>query len=257
MPVFLVLWDVDFTLVNTRGVGIHLYQLAFTDLYGRDLPPTAARANMAGRTDRAIALDVLAIAGVPDPPGEVSRFEAALARFAPGTAPMVAKSGYAMPGAAAAIAALAAIPGVRQSLLTGNVRAMAEVKLEPFGLTEHLDLDSGAYGNESEVRADLVDLARARAGAAARAGAGAGAGDGAGGGDGAGFAGRATVLVGDTPLDVEAALVSGARAVGVATGRFSADELESAGAHAVLTDLTDTAQVVAAVLGPAAAKAPS
>ncbi len=241
---FLVLWDVDFTLVNTRGVGIHLYQVAFADLYGRDLPETAGRANMAGRTDRAIALDVLALAGIPDPPGEVARFEAALARFAPGTADMVARVGRAMPGAVAATAALALVPGVRQSLLTGNVRAMAQVKLEPFGLTAHLDLDAGAYGNESEVRADLVGLARARAGAAARAGTATS--------DGAGYDGQATVLIGDTPLDIEAALAAGARAVGVATGRFSADELEAAGADAVLPDLTDTAQVIAAVLGPAA-----
>ncbi|HET9895495.1 MAG TPA: haloacid dehalogenase-like hydrolase [Streptosporangiaceae bacterium] len=240
VPVFLVLWDVDFTLVNTRGAGIYLYQLAFTDLYGRSLPEAAAGANMAGRTDRAIALDVLALAGIPDPALEVFRFEAALARFAPGTACLVAKVGYAMPGAGAAIAALACVPGVRQSLLTGNVRAMARVKLEPFGLTEHLDLDAGAYGNESEVRADLVGLARTRAAAAA-------ADD-----DGAGYSGQATVLVGDTPLDVEAALATGARAVGVATGQFSTDDLQAAGAHAVLPDLTDTGKVVAAVLGPAA-----
>jgi phosphoglycolate phosphatase len=80
---FLVLWDVDFTLVNTRGVGFQLYQLAFAELYGRQLPDEAANANMAGRTDRAIALDVLAMCGIPDPPEQVARFEAALSRLAP------------------------------------------------------------------------------------------------------------------------------------------------------------------------------
>jgi len=54
------------------------------------------------------------------------------------------------------------------------------------------------------------------------------------------FGGLSTVLVGDTPFDVEAALVAGARAVGVATGGYSAAELAAAGAHAVLPDLTDT-----------------
>jgi len=57
------------------------------------------------------------------------------------------------------------------------------------------------------------------------------------------------VLVGDTPLDVAAALATGARAIGVATGQFPASELEAAGASAVLTDLTGTAEVVTAVLG--------
>lgn len=233
MSAFLVLWDVDFTLVDTRGVGFQLYQLAFAELYGRELPVRAADANMAGRTDRAIALDVLALCGIPDPPGQVARFEAALSRLAPGLVDMVVARGMALPGAAAALAALAASGAVRQSVLTGNVKTMAEVKLRPFGLTAHLDLDIGAYGNESGVRSDLVALARERAFAAY----------------GHHYDGEATVLVGDTPLDVEAALSTGARAVGVATGRSSASDLVAAGAHAVLPDLGNTAEVVAAVLG--------
>ncbi len=119
-----------------------------------------------------------------------------------------------------------------QSLLTGNIRPLAEVKLGALGLTRHLDLEVGAYGDLHEVRSELVGPARRRAAAAY----------------GADFGGRATVLVGDTPLDVEAAVVAGARAVGVATGGFGVAELASAGADAVLPDLTDTSRVVAAVL---------
>jgi phosphoglycolate phosphatase len=227
-----VLWDVDFTLTTTPGVGVQLYRLAFADLYGLDLPASAAAANMAGRTDRAIALDVLELAGIPDPPGQVGEFEATLARLAPSVAELVVARGRALPGTVSALAALADA-GARQSVLTGNVRAMAEVKLTPFGLTEHLDLDVGAYGNESAVRADLVHLARSRAVAAY----------------GEDFTGQATVLVGDTPLDIEAALATGARAVGVATGRSAAADLDRAGADAVLADLSDTGRVLAAVLG--------
>ncbi|HUC60210.1 MAG TPA: HAD hydrolase-like protein [Streptosporangiaceae bacterium] len=233
MSSFLVLWDVDFTLVNTRGVGIHLYQLAFRDLYGRDLPPEGEKADMAGRTDRAIVLDVLATAGVPDPPGEVSRFEAALARLAPAVEDMVKAKGRVMPGASAALGALTSRSAF-QSVLTGNVRAMAEVKLAPFGLLKYLDLDIGAYGDESAVRADLVHLARGRATST----------------HWKSFHGQATILVGDTPLDIEAARATGARSVGVATGRFSEAELIAAGADAVLADLTDTEAVVNAVVTP-------
>jgi phosphoglycolate phosphatase len=229
---FLVLWDVDFTLVDTRGVGLHLYRLAFRDLYGRDLPSESEKADMAGRTDRAIALDVLTLAGIADPPAEVSRFEAALSRLAPSVADMVNDKGRVMPGASAALGALTGL-SARQSVLTGNVRAMAQVKLAPFGLLEHLDLDVGAFGNESAVRADLVHIARGRAASAYWQN----------------FAGQATILVGDTPLDIEAAQATGARGVGVATGRFSEAELIAAGADAVLADLTDTNEVVAAVFG--------
>jgi phosphoglycolate phosphatase len=229
---FLVLWDVDYTLVNTFGVGRNLYRAVFADLYGRDLPAVADGASMAGRTDRAISLEVLELAGVPDPRGQVSRFETALGQLAPGVTGVVAATGKPLPGAAAALAALAGVPGVVQSVLTGNVRPLAEAKLAPLGLTTHLDLDVGAYGNEHETRSELVHLARDRAAAAY----------------GRDFGGQAAVLVGDTPLDIEAALVTGARAVGVATGQFSLAELQATSAHAVLPDLTDTGAVLAAVL---------
>jgi phosphoglycolate phosphatase-like HAD superfamily hydrolase len=122
---------------------------------------------------------------------------------------------------------------VVQSLLTGNIRPLAEVKLGPLGLTRHLDLDVGAYGDTHEVRSELVGPARRRAATAY-------------GGD---FGEQATVLVGDTPFDIGAAVVTGARAVGVATGGFSVAELARAGADAVLPDLTDTDRVLAAILG--------
>src|SRR5262249_15895295 len=97
-----------------------------------------------------------------------------------------------------------ASPGVCvvQSVLTGNVRPMAEMKLGALGLDGHLDLEAGAYGESHEIRSELVHLAR---GNAARR-------------YGTDFAGTATVLVGDTPLDVAAARATGARVVAVATG---------------------------------------
>ncbi len=127
-------------------------------------------------------------------------------------------------------------PGrVYQSVLTGNVRPLAEVKLTAVGLRNPLDLCIGAYGEDHEVRTELVHLARRRAA-------------GVYGESGQDFAGEATIVVGDTPLDIEAALAAGARAVGVATGPFSAADLRAAGAHAVLSDLTSTPAVLAALL---------
>jgi len=53
----LVLWDIDFTLIDAGGVGTRLYRTVFRDMFGTELPGTA---DMAGRTDRAIVLDTLA-----------------------------------------------------------------------------------------------------------------------------------------------------------------------------------------------------
>jgi phosphoglycolate phosphatase-like HAD superfamily hydrolase len=254
VPRLLVLWDVDHTLVNAGGGGLELYRIAFAELFGGEMPVPGS---MAGRTERAIALEVLTLAGLPEPRGKVAAFHAVMAAHAPEVADLIREHGTVLPGAAEALAALAMIGTgdggasaggagaggaggdghcgrpVVQALLTGNIRRLAEVKLGALGLTEHLDLDVGTYGDAHEVRSELVGPARRRAALAY-------------GGD---FSGEATVLVGDTPLDVEAALVTGARAVAVATGYFSVAELTAAGAHVVLPDLTDTERVLTAVLG--------
>ncbi len=226
-----MLWDVDFTLIDSGGVGRVVYRTVFRDLFGRDPDGVAP---MGGRTERAIIAETLSMAGISDPDRHVDAFVAELTRLAPELQPTFVASGRALPGAAAALAAVAALgPAVVQSVLTGNVPAMARAKLAAFGLDSRLDLDVGAYGDHHEVRAELVHLARSRAGAAY----------------GRDFGGQATVLVGDTPLDVAAALATGARAVGVATGSPTAAELAAAGADVVLPDLTDTPAVVAAVTG--------
>ncbi len=228
-----MLWDVDYTLADTDGVGRRLYEIALDELYG--LPMPRLLQSMAGRTDSSIALEVLTAAGVAEPASQLARFQRVLAARAPDLAGLVRERGKALPGAADVLAALAA-PGhagrVVQSLLTGNIPALARVKLSGLGLTKHLDLAIGAYGDVSELRADLVPVARRNAS----------------GRHGVDFAGSATVLVGDTPNDVQAAAVNGARSVAVATGSFTARQLADAGADAVVHDLTDTAQVVSAIL---------
>ena len=256
MAGLLVLWDIDFTLLNAGGASRELYQVVFRELFGRDLLEIAP---MAGRTDRAIIRDTLAMAGISEPSRHLDAFLAGLAAHAAEFQAVVMQRGRALPGAVAALAAVAAldssvapagsgtpaapwasataaVPGPArtvQSVLTGNVRPIAEAKLAAFGLQQYLDLDVGAYGDHHEVRAELVHLARRLASKAY----------------GPEFAGRATVLVGDTPLDVAAAVAAGARSVGVTTGGSDAAELAEAGADAVLPGLTHTAAVVAAVGG--------
>ena len=100
----LVLWDVDYTLVNAGGVGMQLYRIAFTEMFGGEPPRPPP---MAGRTDRAIALEVLALAGIPDPRRHVAAFEAVMAAHAPELADLIRDRGKALPGAARALAAIA------------------------------------------------------------------------------------------------------------------------------------------------------
>jgi phosphoglycolate phosphatase len=252
----LVLWDIDGTLVDSGGVGRELYGAVFRQLFGRSL---SAFAPMAGRTDRAIILETLSLAGVPEPRRYVDPFIAGLSDAAASASleATLATRGRALPGGAAVIAALSARSSARplgalglaasatagfgqpgrvyQSVVTGNVRRLAEAKLGALGLRQGLDLCIGAFGDDHEDRVELVQVARRRAA-------------GVHGRTPDDFSGLSAVVVGDTPLDIAAALTAGARAVGVATGAYEAGELLAAGAHAVLSDLTDTAAVLAALL---------
>jgi phosphoglycolate phosphatase len=222
----LVLWDVDGTLVDAGGLGTRMYEDVFRAMFGRELTTVAPKA---GRTDRAIIADTLALAGLPDASRHVDPFLTALTEYVAALDGAAAFAVRALPGAADALAALHG--RAYQSVLTGNVRPLAELKLRAAGLGGPLDFGAGAYGDAHEVRAELVGVARRAAKAVY----------------GSDFDGPATILIGDTPLDVAAALASGARVVGVATGSYSADDLAAAGAHVVLPDLRDTALLRTAI----------
>ena len=147
--------------------------------------------------------------------------------------------GHMMPGADAALAALSRTPGVVQSVLTGNVKPNAILKLATFGLDRYINFEVGAYGSDDGNRPNLVRLARQRASRLLKLDVDE----------------STMVIVGDSLRDVEAGRVGGARVVAVATGRTDAEALQEAGAETVLADLADTDAVLRAVLAEHSARA--
>jgi phosphoglycolate phosphatase-like HAD superfamily hydrolase len=131
------------------------------------------------------------------------------------------------------LTALADDPAIHQGVVTGNLRAVARVKLEAFDLARFLDLDASAYGDDHRVRAELVVIARQRATERT----------------GTTFGPVSTIVIGDTPRDVEAGRTAGARVVAVASGRSDVNELRDAGAVDVLPDLTDVGELRRLVSG--------
>ncbi len=226
----LVLWDVDHTLIETRGVGSEIYAAAFAEATGQ---PLDEMADVASRTEPVIFRETLAMYGIPDSEGLYERFADRQAQGYRDRIAELRERGRALPGAGNALRALADRPDVLQSVLTGNTRPAAEIKLSAFGLDAYLDMDAAAYGTDSDVRAGLVDIARQRA-ASRAAGV---------------FGPGTTILIGDTPADVTAARDGRARIVGVASGSYSAQDLADAGAKTVLGDLADTSAFLAAVDG--------
>jgi phosphoglycolate phosphatase len=222
----LVLWDVDFTLVDTTGQGRKAFDQAFEAVVGH---PPGDMVPFAGYTDHQIAVAMLEKVGHDDQAG-VPRMLEELGTALAARADEIRSTGRALPGAREALEALAGREGVVSSLLTGNIEANAALKLAAFGLDSLVDLEVGGYGSDPhESRGDLVAVARERA--AEKYGAEV----------------VDTVLVGDTPRDISAAREGGARAVAVATGPYDVDALRKAGADQVLEDLRDTPRVLAAL----------
>lgn len=216
----LLLWDVDDTLIYGGGVNEEIYELAFTLLTGR---PPETRFPIAGFTERGLLDRMMTVDGIDPAAYPWPDQHAALVEACTRNRENLGSRGHVLPGVPAVLKAAGDRPDVISSLLTGNCVENARTKLGVFGLDSSVDLEVGGYGSDAVVRGELVAIAQAKA--AAR--------------DGFDPARDATVLVGDTLLDVEAALTGGAWVVGVGTGRFAPAELRSAGADVVLADLSD------------------
>ena len=230
----LILWDIDGTLVQAGEVGRDIFTEAFQAVVGRAPDQVAARMlAMAGRTDPEIALEFLTAHEVAEGERHLPAFSEALVTALAGKAAMIRERGRALPGARDVLEALDRTDGVVQSLLTGNVQPNALLKLASFQLDGYLDFEVGGFGSDHHHRPSLVQVARDKAERKY----------------GTAFAGPATVLVGDTPLDVAAGKVGGARVVAVATGPYRVEELRATEADAVLEDLGDTGAALRAILG--------
>jgi len=225
-----VLWNIDLTLIDVARVTRAAYAEAFATVAGRpliQLPQTA------GRSESEVFFDALALNGVDvRDGGEAERmlepFSAELATALQARHDDLKIHGQLFPGATEALAAVAKLDGTVQTVLTGNSRPTAELKLRAFGLDGFVDFDIGGYGSEAYPKGTLLRVARQRAGEK----------------HGVTFGEDAAVYVADSPRDVDAARIGGARSLAVASGRASAAELRDAGADAVLPDLADTTALV-------------
>lgn len=230
----LLLFDIDGTLVLTGGAGLRGMTRAIEAVFG--VPDALRGVPVSGRTDPAILRDALARAGLDPHNGEVARFPDVYV-------PMLAEELHRPPpaekhpsqhslfkgpleGVVELIEALRRTDDVFLALLTGNYQRGAEVKLGHFGLWHHFAC--GAFGDDAELRHELVPIAVARARAAGCPEVNP----------------DDVIVVGDTPLDVDCARRAGVRSLAVATGGYDAATLRDAGATRVVDSLADTAATV-------------
>lgn len=224
-----MLWNVDLTLVDVAKVSRVAFAEAFRTVTGR---PLVKLPQMVGRSEPEIFFDALALNGVSlrddDSERLLAPFGAELATALAARRGQLTAEGRLLSGAKESMGGVAKLRGVVQSVLTGSSRPNAALKLRAFGLDKYVDLSVGGYGSEAYPKGTLLRVARQRAEEKY----------------GVSFAEGATVYVADSPRDVEAARVGGARSVAVASGRAGTAELREAGADFVLPDLTDTRRLI-------------
>ncbi len=216
--VIAILFDIDGTLITSGGAGATSWRRAFEELYG--IPADIGEFSDAGMTDPEVGrLTFAAVIG-----REPERRELAVL--------LVKRNAY-LPGAIAESEGYRVLDGVEEllpqlvesgyllGLTTGGIEAAAYMKLARADLNRFFCF--GGYGSDSTDRIELTRKAIERGGVIL----------------GEPLDPARCLVVGDTPMDVDAAHGAGAVAVGVASGHYGAGELREAGADHVLASLCE------------------
>ena len=226
----ILLWDIDGTLIrSTRPGGYKEYTIpVLEEVFG-----TAGRLadlRVSGMTDLQIVFEALNDAGISQEE-ILARADVLVPRLTE-EARRVTGNGVkffeVLPGVRETLEALAAHPRYKSALVTGNIKPMAQLKMELVGLEEFFTLP-GAFGDESHNRRDLPARAAERIRKHLQMD----------------LAPEQFIVIGDTPNDIDCAQHFGARAVAVGTGRFySREEILACEPDAVLDDLSDSRVVI-------------
>ncbi len=218
----LILFDIDGTLMDSGGAGTRALSLAFEELFS--IRDAFHDISLAGKTDPQILREGLKRHGLDDSNGVVPGFFDAYLRHL--SLHIDNAKGHLKPGIREALAVLASRKDYVLGLLTGNIEKGAGIKLDHYGISRYFRV--GAYGSDAEDRNVLLPVAveKLRRDHAFN------------------VAFKDCVVIGDTPRDVECSKPYGARAVAVATGPYSREDLVKAGADVVFDDLSDTQRLL-------------
>jgi phosphoglycolate phosphatase len=226
----LVLFDIDGTLLRSDGAGRRAMESALVDVFGSSGSPDY---RFDGKTDCQIVREMMRERGHADAhiDSNLERlFDLYLSRLERELEDRT-RPAMACEGVVEVLDALQARHDVTLGLLTGNLKRGAALKLAAVGI-DIRRFRVNAFGSDEEHRPLLPAVAQRRARELL----------------GLQVRGDRVVIVGDTPADIECGRSIGARAVAVATGRYSVTDLAEHQPAALFADLTDTAAVVHAVL---------
>ncbi|HVV01129.1 MAG TPA: HAD family hydrolase [Verrucomicrobiae bacterium] len=220
----LVLFDIDGTLIRTGGAGVKAFAWVFKTFFNAS--DGFERLKFSGRTDGGIIREFFAVHHVPPTRENFERFIDAYVFWLDH---LLSQNGCEVcPGVRELIRdfqALESPPVI--GLLTGNIRLGAEIKLRHAGLWDLFA--TGAFADDSENRDEIAAVARERGSRLL----------------GERLHPKDVIVIGDTPLDIKCARAIGARALAVATGGATLQELHQ---HTPDWAVTDLRQIEAAAL---------
>ena len=226
----ILLWDIDGTLIRSaRPGGYKVYTIpVLEEVFGTS--GRLADLHVSGMTDLQIVFEALNDAGISQEE-ILARAEVLVSRLTE-EARRVTGNGEKffelLPGVRETLEALDAHPRYLSALVTGNIKPMAQLKMELVGL-DHFFTLPGAFGDESHNRRDLPARAAERIRKHLRMD----------------LAPEQFIVIGDTPNDIDCARHFGARAVAVGTGRFyTREEILACEPDAVLDDLSNVRVVI-------------
>lgn len=217
----LVLFDIDGTLLDTKGAGMDALRLTVRELFDRESPEL----DLGGATDSGLARDILESFGEALNEENLGAFYGTYLGYLEAHLGAARYAGEVLPGVEPLLERLVDA-GATLGLLTGNIAHGAALKVRHFGLSGYFDF--GAYGDDHHDRNKLGPIALQRAREAR----------------GMPFEASETVVVGDTPKDVACGKALGAVTLCVATGGFSADDLRACGGDLVVENFADAGVVV-------------
>lgn len=219
-----LLFDLDGTLVLTGGAGMRAFDKAYKKVFRME--GDISGVSPAGMTDRAILLEVCQMIANREPTLEEEEevFRQYLANLKEEI--RVSAKFRILPGVTQLLETLSRNKKCLLGLGTGNLKEGARIKLTHAGFWQYFTF--GGFGCDATDRTHLLKVALQRGKRMLP--------------DGEAF--EAVYVIGDTPRDVHAGQAIGARTVGVATGPYTMDNLEAAGADYLYPDLSDYESVL-------------
>jgi len=221
---FLLLFDIDATLLKTGGAGMNAMALVAAQLFGK--PFKWDGINASGSLDPVIFAQAAAINEIINDDDNHSRFRDHYIAELDRQIAANLHTFQILPGVHELIAQLRQRETTKRDiilgLLTGNYTQAVPVKFKYANLDQTW-FTITAFGDEAPSRPELVALAMKKFELV----------------HGHAPDPRRIIIIGDTPRDVDCAKAHGCICIAVATGGYTADELHACGADHVLADLSD------------------